>query len=172
MMTPQELKTILDADKAFFGPNGDPTLEADGFLPTEVIENLLNGPGINPTRPNPDPAPRTPKPFSLSDLMAAAPSGLTTLDFPTVVEIGNRERAQDREGLGVLFQMLKSEFSADEQSAVSKVLTATIPDSTWPTIVPSLTYLQKANWTGDHSEIAPLIRQALGRPEPEAIAPA
>lgn len=158
----QSLKAAIDAEPSIFKPSGDPTLQSDGYLPTAVIENLVSG--SRTLIDNPSPASQIPKPFRLIDLEMAAPTGLTALDIPTIIEIGARERAQDREGLAALFRIIQSKIPTDEAAAVQSLLTATMPDPTWPAKVQGPSILEAIGWSGDHREIATLINKALSRP--------
>ena len=154
-MTPQDLRKLIDSDPAFFAPDGSDDMQADGYVSTTHLMNLLTG--SYGTIPNPVPAPQIASPLSIGSLMGAAPHALSTLSETLLIEIGNRVREQDRTGVGMWARIIHSrgQMNDVEFGAVMAVLSVTILDPNWPKEIAAPPKCADAT--------AELINEALGR---------
>ena len=133
----------------------------DGYLPTEVIGELL-GEAVG-TIPNPSPQPNIPKPITIADLMQAAPTTLTALNDINLEPIGARQREGDRAGIEWYAHVLhaRGDMPEQERDAVSALVSESIPDPTWSETIPEPSPLFSE--FGEHLIPLALIDEALGR---------
>jgi hypothetical protein len=106
-------------------------------------------------------APQIPKPIGVPDLIAAAPAAISTLSDTLMVDIGARVREGDRVGIAEWANVLtaKNLMTPTEQTAVLALVSATIPDPSWPTHV---SLLEGAGYSWDDT-LPATIDAALGR---------
>jgi hypothetical protein len=99
ILTAANLRTFFEAHPSTYKPSIDqqPDVQADGYLATPHIYNLLTG--SYGTVANPAPAPQIPQPVTFAALAAACPLALATVPDADIAPIQAKLDAHDNAGL-------------------------------------------------------------------------
>jgi hypothetical protein len=157
------LKSLIDANASFFTPAGADDIQADGYVSTQHLINLLTG--SYGTVPNSVPQGTIPAPVTILQLMQAAPTTLVALDSTTLIEIADCVKSQDIAALTTWSQILvaKTIMSSAEHTAVTTLLSQTVPDPNWSPTMPAPSFLAANGYGTDYSGVRALLLSALGR---------
>lgn len=142
-------------------PNGCGFKNADGtWKPAATIALLLVSPRGSVA--NPVAQPTIPKPFTIADLVAAAPNATRTIPDADLEPIAARCRDNDRAGVKNWADVLlaRSAMSQAEHDAVVAVVEATEGDPSWQANVPGPSVLESTFGVGAVS--AALISSVTG----------